>query len=376
MRNFIFIIALFYWLLKATGVSAVTFTEYFHTNESDYLIQNRGSDMELDSTSYDFIARVVGYDWQKDHNQNSNSLTVNFRKISDPITYLNSGIWNATRTKNEDHINNGKKLLVEIAKANTLYDTISPKKASSMGRCYANGVKSSCHIHASQEAMIFASHYIISAINIKKYITADEKVIIDGYINNMYTKFIKPLAEQDVSRGIYQMANGGIGRLAYAHWTNDIQLAKDEFKKRFNQIDRLTLKDGYYNNNSFRGVRALWYHSMGLDNVLGYIAIARAWNVEVPEIVLNKAKLSAKVNNLGIDNYKGFKARSKPFNISNKNSSFKAKHSRKHSHQFATGLDILMKNVIGIEMSFDPMWDRKKGYLHIDRMLGFHPKTL
>ena len=113
------------------------------------------------------------------------------------------------------------------------------------------------------------------------------------------------------------LANGGIGRLAYAHWTNDIQLAKDEFKKRFNQIDRLTLKDGYYNNNSFRGVRALWYHSMGLDNVLGYIAIAKAWNVEVPEIVLNKAKLSAKVNNLGIDNYKGFKARSKPFNISN-----------------------------------------------------------
>ena len=375
MRRFIFAFAFFYILFKVTGVGAVTFTEYFHTNKSDYIIQNRGSDIELDKTSYDFIARVVGYDWQKDHDKNSNSLTVVHKRISDPIMYLNSGIWNAVITKNESSIKNGKKLLVDIAKANTLYDTISPDKAWGMGKCYVNGVKSACHIHVSQEAKIFAAHYLISAVNIKKYLNANEKIIIDSYINNMYSKFIEPFAKQNVSKGIYQMANGGIGKLAYAHWTGNKELAKEEFKKRWFQFDKLTLKDGYYNNNSFRGVRALWYHSMALNNVLGYIAIAKAWKVEIPKIVLDKAKLSANVNNLGIDNYKGFKSRSKPFNISNKNSSFKAKHSRKHSHQHAIGLDVLMKN-IGIEMSFDPIWNRKKGYLHIDRMLGFHPKTL
>jgi len=375
MRRFIFTFAFFYILFKVTGVGAVTFTEYFHTNESNNLIQNRGSDIELDNGSTNFIKRVVGYDWQKDHDKNSNSLTVVHKRISNPIMYLNSGIWNATITKNKEHIKNGKKLLLDIAEANTLYDTISPKKARSMGKCYANGVKSSCHIHVSQEAMIFTSHYIISAINIKRYLNADENDWVNRYIVKMYTKFVKPFADQEVKRGIYQMANGGIGKLAYAHWTGDKNLAKEEFKKRFAQFDKLTLKDGYYNNNSFRGVRALWYHSMGLNNVLGYIAIAKAWNVDVPKTVIDKAKLSAKVNNLGIDNYKGFKSRSKPFNISNKNASFKSKHARKHSHQHAIGLDILMDK-IGVEMTYDPIWNRKKGYSHIDRQLGFHPKTL
>ena len=36
-------------------------------------------------------------------------------------------------------------------------------------------------------------------------------------------------------------------------------------------------EDGYIHNNSFRGVRDVWYHSQGVNNLLGLYAIAELW---------------------------------------------------------------------------------------------------
>ena len=38
----------------------------------------------------------------------------------------------------------------------------------------------------------------------------------------------------------------------------------------------------------FRGTRAQWYHSYGLDIALGYVYIANLWGAEVPEKLSNK----------------------------------------------------------------------------------------
>ena len=98
------------------------------------------------------------------------------------------------------------------------------------------------------------------------------------------------------------MANGGLSTLVYASWTNNKKLAAKEINHTFNEIDRLFYKDGYINDNSFRGGRGQWYHSYGVDIALGYVYIAKLWGAEVPEKVHNKLVNSAKVVNLAITN--------------------------------------------------------------------------
>ena len=76
-------------------------------------------------------------------------------------------------------------------------------------------------------------------------------------------------------KGFYAMGNGGIPNLVYANWANDKKFAAKEFNFRFKNIEKVFYKDGYINNNSFRGYRGLWYHSYGLNSALGYIYLAK-----------------------------------------------------------------------------------------------------
>ena len=61
----------------------------------------------------------------------------------------------------------------------------------------------------------------------------------------------------------------------------------------------LFYEDGYINNNSFRGTKALWYHSMGLNVALSYVYIADLWGAEVPTKLQKKLVRASKVSNFG-----------------------------------------------------------------------------
>ena len=63
----------------------------------------------------------------------------------------------------------------------------------------------------------------------------------------------------------YQFANGGMTTLTYAAWIGNKKLAAKEINFRFKEISKLFFDDGYINNNSFRGSRAQWYHSLGVQ---------------------------------------------------------------------------------------------------------------
>jgi|TARA_R110000744_G_scaffold191724_3_gene310897 hypothetical protein len=375
MKKLNILAALLMYSAPAAFAGEINFPKYFFSEGTkeckiDYL----RSEIILDDDATSYIKKVAGYDWEEDHNKRSNSLTVMHEKISDPIMYLNSGTFNAVQDNDKESIKNAVSLLVEIAVKKSLMNTSTPEQST--GRCYGKGSNSICPIHAPQEVMIFATHYIITAINLKPYLNVEEKVIVDTYIDNIYTKYVKYFAEQEIKRGMYQMANGGISRLAYAHYTGNKELAEIEFKKRFTQFKKIILKDGYLNNNSFRGVRALWYHSLGSNNILGYIALAKAFKVEIPTDVFTLAKKTAEVTNLGIDNYKKFKSRSAGFSIYTGNSSNDQRVARKHTHQLAMNYSNLTFKVVGIEMSDDFRWKRMSGKYHMDRQLGFVPKCL
>ena len=72
------------------------------------------------------VKRFVGYDWPSDHRKNSTSLTVKHENITEPIKILMSLAHNALANKDKYNIDEAKNLLIEIAQADTLYDSIGP----------------------------------------------------------------------------------------------------------------------------------------------------------------------------------------------------------------------------------------------------------
>ena len=125
--------------------------------------------------------------------------------------------------------------------------------------------------------------------------------------------------------------------------------------------------DGYINNNSFRGFRALWYHSYGLNSVLGYIYLAKNWGAKVPDLVMNRITKAAEVLNLGITDYESFSSRK--YDGKQKNNQYKKHNARKHTHQEALAIDTLMEMVTGIKHEKDITYLAKRPKYGIDLSL-------
>ena len=132
--------------------------------------------------------------------------------------------------------------------------------------------------------------------------------------------------------------------------------------------------DGYINNNSFRGFRALWYHSYGLNSALGYIYLAKKWGVKVPDLVMNRITKAAEVLNLGITDYESFSSRK--FDGEQKNNQYKKHNARKHTHQEALAIDTLMEMVTGIKLEKDITYLAKRPKYGIDDLIGFNANCI
>ena len=132
--------------------------------------------------------------------------------------------------------------------------------------------------------------------------------------------------------------------------------------------------DGYINNNSFRGFRALWYHSYGLNSALGYIYLAKKWGVKVPDLVMNRITKAAEVLNLGITDYESFSSRK--FDGDQNNNQYKKKNARMHTHQDALAIDTLMEIITGIKLETDPTYLRKRPKSGIDDLIGFNANCI
>ena len=216
---------------------------------------------------------------------------------------------------------------------------------------------------------------MITAIWLKSELDEKEFTIVNSYIKKMYKKFLKPKEFEPSDRGFYQMANAGITTLVYASWTDDKKLAAKEINFRFKEIDSLFYDDGYINNNSFRGVRAQWYHSYGLNPALAYVYIAELWGAKVPDTIIKKLTNASLVVNLAIKDYETFRAREFTGEY-NENISEDPKHARKHTHQDSIGIDKLMKLVTGVTLENDPIYLEKRNITEIDDTIGFNPHCL
>ena len=357
----------------------ITFPGKFYTKEIKSCSALPNNVKFDNAETFKTIEDVVGFDWAKFHTETGTSLIVNHDVITVPGKLMLTAIQHAIANNNQTNLDMGKDLLLRIAKADTLYNSISYEELQKKPRCWVNNDPDSpCWYHEFEFAGQTFGNFMIAAIYLKSEFNEKELKEMNRYIDKMYKKFLKPIQFRKNDKGFYAMANGGLSTLVYASWTNNKKLAAKEINHTFNEIDRLFYKDGYINDNSFRGLRGQWYHSYGVNIALGYVYIAKLWGAKVPEKVQNKLVNSAKVVNLAITDPDKFAERKNPNGkarnrIKNKNSA------TPHTHQMAIAIDTLMEIVAGIELEHDPIYLSKRK-MHIpdgtDDLIGFNPNCI
>jgi len=348
----------------------IEFPGKFYTKEIKSCSEMPGNKSYSRDAISNQVEALVGYDWSADHRANSNSMNVYHDGITVPIKVMMTATHNAVSKRpcdgfdcneNSNEIEIAKKLLVDMAKANTLYNSIGYYEVKEKPLCWKNNDPTApCWYHEYQFAAQWFANYMINAIWLKSELNDKEFKVVNKYIKKMYKKFLKPTELKSQDQGFYAMANGGTSILIYASWINNKILAAKEINFRFKEMDRLFFDDGYINNNSFRGYRGQWYHSYGLNIALGYIFIADLWGATVPKKLHNKLVKASEVANLAITDWKKFKSRK--FNGNNRNKISNKNNAIKHTHQMAIGLDTLMEIVTGVELAHDPVYLLKRKY--------------
>lgn len=355
--------------------SDINFPGKFYTTEITSCNAMANTPTFNDSRSINRVKGLIGYDWHADWEARSTSLSPLHNNITEPIKVFMSATHNSIGNDNQANIKIAKNLLIDLAKADTLYDSIGYYEVKKKPMCYAGGdINAPCWFHEYEFARGVFSNYMISALWLRDELNEQEFKIVDQYIKKMYTKFLQPIESLENEQGFYQMANGGASILVYASWTNNTKLAAKEINFRFKAMDRLFYEDGYINNNSFRGARAQWYHSYGLDIALGYVYIADLWGAEIPKKLHNKLVRASEVMNLAITDWDQFTSRKYSGTQHNKISSKDS--ARMHTHHMAFALDTLMKIITGVELEHDTVYLDKREYHAkdgIDDLIGFNP---
>lgn len=350
----------------------------YYTNDELTIFQScpaYGNTVFSSNSTKEYLEGFVGYDWASDWKKNSNSLNVHHQRITGPIKEFLIATHNAVSSENENDIFLAKEFAIKIAQADTLYNSIGYEAVKKKPGCYANGdINAPCWYHQYSFAREVFGNFIIAAVWLKPFFSETEFEIVNKYIKKMYVKFIQPAENNIEERGFYAMANGGLNILAYANWIEDKNLAAKEINLRFQEIDTLFYEDGYINNNSFRGVRAQWYHSYGLNPALAYAFIANLWEAEVPDQIMNKLIKASELVNLAILDRESFLNRN--FEGENNNITTDPSKAIWHTHQHAIAINTLMKLVTEVEMVEDTMWDVKRARVGIDETIGFNPQCL
>jgi hypothetical protein len=246
-------------LAKTTGKD-ITFANHFFTEEvkqCDAMPKNTFNSKFL----LEDFQNIIGFDWSAEHTKNGTSLDSGQAMI-DPVKKWKVATHNALVNKNEANI----QIAIDLAEANQLYNTINRAELRDKPMCWENNDPNApCYYHEYQGAVHFFGHYLTNVIKLKSSMTKAEIAIIDKYVEGMWKRFMKPDVWGKKDSGFYQFANGGMTTLTYAAWTGDKKLAAKEINFRFKEISKLFFDDGYINNNSFRGTRAQWYHSLGVQ---------------------------------------------------------------------------------------------------------------
>ena len=223
--------------------------------------------------------------------------------------------------------------------------------------CYEQGANAPCPAHTPRFVARMYANLLISAAVLDPFLTAEDRTVLTPWFDAGYRRFVAPeiSADQD---GIYDFANMGLARLAYAAVKKDMRLAKQELSARRNDFLRRIESSGYIDQNSYRGVRGFWYHTYGLDPALSYALVAREWGVDYFADPAIRPRLAAALQKtaLGIRDHAAFRS------VGNRGTAFSTNPADTIDfvHQFALNLYQISAREFGLRLPPSPMHARLK----------------
>ena len=355
---------------------------------------SKAKNPELQGNNYDHLMKLTEYDWNKDHEARSNSVYVKHEKHTNRLALLHGTIVYAiVNNKMEEHGPIIAEVMVAWAEAGVMLSTLTSKEISKLkdeGKadrtCYGAGTGQGdrpCITHRPHEAQIYGATYMQQAYLMKDQFTKEQFKIVDKYIDQLWKKYVGPWATKSLvinkhTRSFIQMADGTISALSYLAWKDKPEEVVKWIEKGIAKADHVLYKDGYIHNNSFRGVKDVWYHSQGVNNLLGLYAIAELWGYKkFPKDLKKRIDKSVDILNLGLTDVKTYRKRKDPSGMQNHTK--KQKDAAYHTHQMAISLDWLIENYTDRDHTIvadDGMWKSKKSAYFVDRNFGFEPKCM
>ena len=323
---------------------------------------------------WEYISELSEIDGAK-FNEDGTSLSVKHDELSERWANLLDLTYDAAATGDAAKARRMVELLVHLAERETLFST--PKLGElKKGKCWKDGnTKAKCPTHTTEHASHYFMAYVYAAIVLREHMSDAEEALLDEYIERSYRDYIRPVARMlEKGSGFYSFAHNRLGVLAYANWSGDARLAKKDIRATKKIISRRVNRKGYIDNNSYRGVRAYWYHTLGADNILAYAVVAREHGVDLFEDRKVGPKLKALADATlegGLDlekfNSKGFRGTKH-----SKNYSTDPKDARPHMHQMAVSLPMFLIREFGIDVPTAPKYDRLVRRETVDRFVGFN----
>ena len=321
-----------------------------------------------------WMRNFPGFDWPAYHIKYGNSRDVPHEVITKPASIFAAVAHKAIANGDEDKINKAKQYLIKIAESKTLLNTITLNQLKNKPKCWKNGDPNSpCWSHQYSMARQAWTIVMVGATQLKPYMTKKEFKVVDKWAKKFWKKYYKASLKKKGTHGFYGQANGGLGILVYAHWSDNNKLAADEINFRFKSIDHFFMDDGYIKGSSFRGNRSQFYHTYGVNSVLGYIWIAKQFGAAIPEKIENKVINSIHVSNLAIEDREKFLSREwKRIRVVNTTKG----GNDWNTHPEAFGIDTLMLEMYGIELAHDRIYLERRKKSGIDNNIGFNPNCI
>lgn len=149
--------------------------------------------------------------------------------------------------------------------------TISEARSSGM-QCYRNGDTSQpCPTHLSQTATEYFTAAVLSAILIAPVSDKLDREKFNRWIDRGFSRYVEPLVDDlDQGNGINEFMGYRMSLLLRAIWTGDARAFRRNADAGIRRINRYVDQNGRIDNSSYRGVRAVFYHSLGVDAMLGF----------------------------------------------------------------------------------------------------------
>jgi hypothetical protein len=342
----------------------------------DFFVENiNGASCSADynrATFYNDLNYINELKYQNDNDiVNSNSLTVNHEELSKRWSKLLGITYGIANNRDHSRAKEVVNVLVDLAQNNTLLDSLTPGETVRAG-CWIGGDKNSpCLFHTPQHTGFTMIAMLYSAIVLEEYISPNQKQILDVYFKKSYNKFIKPMAKTQLGqKGLYEFADYGLGVLAYARWTNNAQLAARELKNRRNSFIKKIEEGGFIDNNSFRGNRGYWYHTLGAESALGYALVARSfgYNFFKDPTLGPELKAIADATLLGGIDYNSFDR----LPDRGRNASKDPEDAKPHMHQMSVSLPLIIEQEYGINVPTHQRYNKLVQLETIGRFIGFN----